>query len=34
MGGPFVASSGQVNLGAAEPGGKDESWTERHEKPE
>jgi NADH-quinone oxidoreductase subunit C len=33
-GGPFVASSGQINLGAAEPGGKDESWTEKREKPE
>jgi NADH-quinone oxidoreductase subunit C len=34
MGGPFVASSGQINLGAAEPRGQDESWTEKHEKPE
>jgi NADH-quinone oxidoreductase subunit C len=33
MGGPFVASTGQINLTEAEPGAKDESWTERHEKP-
>jgi NADH-quinone oxidoreductase subunit C len=34
MGGPFVASSGQINLTEAEPGAKDESWTERNEKPD
>jgi NADH-quinone oxidoreductase subunit C len=34
MGGPFVASSGELNLGEAEPRAKDESWTERREKPE
>ena len=34
MGGPFVASSGQINLTEAEPGAKDESWTERDEKPD
>jgi NADH-quinone oxidoreductase subunit C len=33
-GGPFVASSGQVNLGEAEPHAKDESWSERRPKPE
>lgn len=33
-GGPFVASSGEVNLTAAEPRAKDESWNERSEKPE
>jgi NADH-quinone oxidoreductase subunit C len=33
MGGPFVASSGEVNLSEAEPRAKDESWTERREKP-
>jgi NADH-quinone oxidoreductase subunit C len=32
-GGPFVASSGQVNLGAAEPSARDESWNEKNEKP-
>lgn len=34
MGGPFVASSGEMNLTEAEPRAKDESWTERSEKPE
>ncbi|HZZ58626.1 MAG TPA: NADH-quinone oxidoreductase subunit C [Opitutaceae bacterium] len=34
MGGPFVASSGQMNLSDAEPQAKDESWTERRPKPE
>jgi NADH-quinone oxidoreductase subunit C len=33
-GGPFVASSGEINLGDAEPRAKDESWNERREKPE
>jgi len=34
MGGPFVASPGEMNLTEAEPRAKDESWTERREKPE
>lgn len=35
MGGPFVASSsGEINLTEAEPRAKDESWTEKSEKPE
>ncbi|HZP58937.1 MAG TPA: NADH-quinone oxidoreductase subunit C [Opitutaceae bacterium] len=34
MGGPFVTSSGEFGLGEAEPKAKDESWTERREKPE
>jgi NADH-quinone oxidoreductase subunit C len=34
MGGPFVASSGEINLTEAEPRAKDESWNEREEKPE
>jgi NADH-quinone oxidoreductase subunit C len=33
MGGPFVASPGEINLTEAEPRAKDESWTERREKP-
>lgn len=33
MGGPFVASPGEINLTDAEPRAKDESWTERREKP-
>jgi NADH-quinone oxidoreductase subunit C len=33
MGGPFVAASGQINMRKAEPRGKDESWTEKREKP-
>jgi NADH-quinone oxidoreductase subunit C len=32
-GGPFVASAGEINLTEAEPRAKDESWTERREKP-
>ena len=34
MGGPFVAASGEINLTEAEPRAKDESWTERREKPD
>jgi NADH-quinone oxidoreductase subunit C len=34
MGGPFVASSGEMNLTEAEPSAKDQSWSERTEKPE
>jgi NADH-quinone oxidoreductase subunit C len=34
MGGPFVASPGEMNLTEAEPRAKDESWNERTEKPE
>lgn len=34
MGGPFVASSGEMNLTEAEPRAKDESWNEKREKPE
>jgi NADH-quinone oxidoreductase subunit C len=34
MGGPFVASQGEINLTDAEPRAKDESWTERRPKPE
>ena len=34
MGGPFVASPGEINLTEAEPRAKDESWSERREKPE
>lgn len=33
VGGPFVASSGEINLTDAEPAGKDESWDEAREKP-
>ncbi len=33
MGGPFVASPGEINLTEAEPRAKDESWTEGREKP-
>jgi NADH-quinone oxidoreductase subunit C len=33
-GGPFVASSGEMNLSDAEPRAKDESWNERRPKPE
>ena len=33
-GGPFVASSGEMNLTEAEPRAKDESWNERSEKSE
>lgn len=32
-GGPFVASAGEMNLTEAEPRAKDESWSERSEKP-
>jgi NADH-quinone oxidoreductase subunit C len=32
MGGPFVASSGEMNLTEAEPRAKDESWTEHKTK--
>ena len=32
-GGPFVASSGEINLTEAEPRAKDESWSERRKKP-
>jgi NADH-quinone oxidoreductase subunit C len=34
LGGPFVASTGEMGLGDAEPKAKDESWNERREKPE
>jgi NADH-quinone oxidoreductase subunit C len=34
MGGPFVAAPGEINLTEAEPRAKDESWTEKREKPE
>lgn len=34
MGGPFVASTGEMNLTEAEPRAKDESWSERSEKTE
>ncbi len=34
MGGPFVASSGEMNMTEAEPRAKDESWNEKSEKPE
>ncbi|MGA2016874.1 MAG: NADH-quinone oxidoreductase subunit C [Opitutaceae bacterium] len=33
MGGPFVAKAGTINMGEAEPGAKDESWSERRPKP-
>ena len=33
-GGPFVASTGRMNLGDAEPRAKDESWSERRPKPD
>jgi NADH-quinone oxidoreductase subunit C len=32
-GGPFVASSGEINMTEAEPSAKDESWSERRPKP-
>ncbi len=32
-GGPFVASSGEINLSDAEPRAKDESWSEQNLKP-
>ena len=34
VGGPFVASSGEINLTEAEPRAKDESWNEGRAKPE
>ncbi|MEO7599248.1 MAG: NADH-quinone oxidoreductase subunit C [Opitutus sp.] len=34
MGGPFVAAPEAINLTEAEPRAKDESWSEREEKPE
>jgi NADH-quinone oxidoreductase subunit C len=34
MGGPFVASPGEVNLTDAEPRAKDESWADRHARPD
>ena len=34
MGGPFVASTGEMNMTEAEPRAKDESWNESSEKPE
>ena len=34
MGGPFVASTGEMGLGDAEPKAKDESWNEHREKPQ
>lgn len=34
VGGPFVASSGEMNLTDAEPSAKDQSWNEHHAKPE
>jgi NADH-quinone oxidoreductase subunit C len=34
MGGPFVAAPESINLTEAEPRAKDESWSEREEKPE
>lgn len=34
VGGPFVATSGEMNLTESEPRAKDESWNERKEKPE
>jgi NADH-quinone oxidoreductase subunit C len=33
VGGPFVASPGEINLTEAEPRAKDESWSERRPKP-
>jgi NADH-quinone oxidoreductase subunit C len=33
MGGPFVASVGEMNMTDAEPSAKDESWSERSNKP-
>lgn len=33
MGGPFVASTGEMNMTEAEPRAKDESWNEGTEKP-
>jgi len=33
-GGPFVASSGEINLTEAEPRAKDESWSDRRPRPD
>ena len=33
-GGPFVASTGEINLTEAEPRAKDETWSDRRPKPE
>ena len=33
-GGPFVASSGEMNLTDAEPSAKDQSWSDRHPRPD
>ncbi|MBX7123601.1 MAG: NADH-quinone oxidoreductase subunit C [Opitutaceae bacterium] len=33
VGGPFVTSSGEINMAKAEPRAKDESWNEKKEKP-
>ncbi|MFT3783915.1 MAG: NADH-quinone oxidoreductase subunit C [Nibricoccus sp.] len=33
-GGPFVASSGKLNLGEAEPRARDESWSDRRPRPD
>jgi NADH-quinone oxidoreductase subunit C len=33
MGGPFVASTGEMNLTEAEPRAKDESWSDRRAQP-
>lgn len=33
-GGPFVASSGEINLSEAEPRAKDESWSDRGARPD
>jgi len=33
-GGPFVASSGEINLTEAEPRAKDESWADRRSRPD
>jgi len=32
-GGPFTAVPGQINMTEAEPMGKDQSWSEKSEKP-
>ncbi len=34
MGGPFVASPGEINLTEAEPRAKDESWSDRDARPD
>jgi NADH-quinone oxidoreductase subunit C len=34
MGGPFVATPGEINMTEAEPRAKDESWSERRPKPD